>query len=597
LSEETNLLTFDLRTERDVVIARQRVRIVAEQLGFEGQDQIRIATACSEIARNAQRYASGGRIECFLVNDANPTLRIVITDQGKGIPNLDEILDGRYRSSSGMGMGLIGSRRLMDRFNIETGKTGTTIRMEKQLPRYRQLPRVAELKRSIDRSIGQQSDDLSEEMQRQNRDLIVAMEQLQVRQTELERLNRELDDTNRGVVALYGELDERAALLERASELKSRFLSNMSHEFRTPLNSIISLSALLLDRIDGDLSTEQEKQVTFIRRSAESLLEMVNDLLDLAKIEAGKVDVRPSEFSVEEIFGALRGMLRPLITNPNIALTFKQVGEIPRLFSDETKLSQILRNFISNALKFTKAGEVAVTAEHGMHDTVIFSVRDTGLGIAPKDQITIFEEFTQIENELQRKSKGTGLGLPLSRKLAELLGGEVSVKSQLGQGSTFSVVVPREFTGNQEARAARVHVLPATGRAIQLLLVDDDEIARYVLRSLLSGLAADIAEVSSGYEVQKAIRKQRPDAIFLDLTMPGISGLETLRVLKEDSETADIPVIVHTSKILDSSERAEILRDAVDIIPKMSKSREDSLARLSASLAKAGLTKAQSQER
>jgi signal transduction histidine kinase/CheY-like chemotaxis protein len=597
LNEETNLLTFDLRTERDVVIARQRVRIVAEQLGFEGQDQIRIATACSEIARNAQRYASGGRIECFLVSDANPTLRIVISDQGKGIPNLDEILDGRYRSSSGMGMGLIGSRRLMDRFNIETGKTGTTIRMEKQLPRYRQLPRVAELKRSIDRSIGQQSDDLSEEMQRQNRDLIVAMEQLQVRQTELERLNRELDDTNRGVVALYGELDERAALLERASELKSRFLSNMSHEFRTPLNSIISLSALLLDRIDGDLSTEQEKQVTFIRRSAESLLEMVNDLLDLAKIEAGKVDVRPSEFSVEEIFGALRGMLRPLITNPNIALTFEQVGEIPRLFSDETKLSQILRNFISNALKFTKAGEVAVTAEHGMHDTVIFSVRDTGLGIAPKDQITIFEEFTQIENELQRKSKGTGLGLPLSRKLAELLGGEVSVKSQLGQGSTFSVVVPREFTGNQEARAARVHVLPATGRAIQLLLVDDDEIARYVLRSLLSRLAADIAEVSSGYEVQKAIRKQRPDAIFLDLTMPGISGLETLRVLKEDSETADIPVIVHTSKILDSSERAEILRDAVDIIPKMSNSREDSLARLSASLAKAGLTKAQSQER
>jgi CheY-like chemotaxis protein len=232
-----------------------------------------------------------------------------------------------------------------------------------------------------------------------------------------------------------------------------------------------------------------------------------------------------------------------------------------------------------------------------MHDTVIFCVRDTGLGIAPKDQVTIFEEFTQIENELQRKSKGTGLGLPLSRKLAELLGGEVSVKSQLGQGSTFSVVVPREFTGNQEARAARVHVLPATGRAIQLLLVDDDEIARYVLRSLLSGLAADIAEVSSGYEVQKAIRKQRPDAIFLDLTMPGISGLETLRVLKEDSETADIPVIVHTSKILDASERNEILRDAVDIIPKMSNSREDSLARLSASLAKAGLTKAQSQER
>jgi signal transduction histidine kinase/ActR/RegA family two-component response regulator len=597
LSEPINLLTLDLRTERDVVIARQRVRIVAEQLGFEGQDQIRIATACSEIARNAQRYAAGGRIECSLTDDSNPSLRIVVSDQGKGIKNLDEILDGRYQSSSGMGMGLIGSRRLMDRFNITTGKTGTIVQMEKHLPRYRQQPRTSELKKLIERAVSTQSDDLSEEVQRQNHALIVAMEQLQVRQAELERLNRELDDTNRGVVALYGELDERAALLERASELKSRFLSNMSHEFRTPLNSIISLSALLLDRVDGDLSGEQEKQVTFIRRSAESLLEMVNDLLDLAKIEAGKVDVRSSEFSVEEIFGALRGMLRPLITNPNVALTFEQVGEIPRLFSDETKLSQILRNFISNALKFTSVGEVAVTAEHGMHDTVIFSVRDTGLGIATKDLSTIFEEFTQIENELQRKSKGTGLGLPLSRKLAELLGGEVSVKSEVGKGSTFSVVVPRQFTGQQTISAGRVHVLPASGKSVRLLLVDDDEIARYVLRSLLSGLAVEIVEVISGFEVQKAVRKQRPDAIFLDLVMPGMSGLETLRLLKQDPESADIPVIVHTSKILDASEREEILRYAVDIIPKMSSSREDSQAKLSAALARAGLTKAISQER
>jgi signal transduction histidine kinase/ActR/RegA family two-component response regulator len=485
----------------------------------------------------------------------------------------------------------------MDRFNITTGKTGTIVQMEKHLPRYRQQPRTSELKKLIERAVSTQSDDLSEEVQRQNHALIVAMEQLQVRQAELERLNRELDDTNRGVVALYGELDERAALLERASELKSRFLSNMSHEFRTPLNSIISLSALLLDRVDGDLSGEQEKQVTFIRRSAESLLEMVNDLLDLAKIEAGKVDVRSSEFSVEEIFGALRGMLRPLITNPNVALTFEQVGEIPRLFSDETKLSQILRNFISNALKFTSMGEVAVTAEHGMHDTVIFSVRDTGLGIATKDLSTIFEEFTQIENELQRKSKGTGLGLPLSRKLAELLGGEVSVKSEVGKGSTFSVVVPRQFTGQQTISAGRVHVLPASGKSVRLLLVDDDEIARYVLRSLLSGLAVEIVEVISGFEVQKAVRKQRPDAIFLDLVMPGMSGLETLRLLKQDPESADIPVIVHTSKILDASEREEILHYAVDIIPKMSSSREDSQAKLSAALARAGLTKAISQER
>jgi signal transduction histidine kinase/CheY-like chemotaxis protein len=597
MTEPIILLTLDLRTERDVVIARQRVRIVAEQLGFEGQDQIRIATACSEIARNAQRYAVGGRLECSLLEEPVPSFRIVITDQGKGIPNLDDILDGRYSSQSGMGMGLIGSRRLMDRFHIATDTKGTKVRLEKDIPKHLQLPRPVDLKRRIEHALTTQSDDLSEEVQRQNHALIVAMEQLQVRQAELERLNRELDDTNRGVVALYGELDERAALLERASELKSRFLSNMSHEFRTPLNSVISLSALLLDRVDGDLSVEQEKQVTFIRRSAESLLEMVNDLLDLAKIEAGKVDVRQSEFSVEEVFGALRGMLRPLITNPNVALTFEQVGELPKIYSDETKLSQILRNFISNALKFTVAGEVAVKAELGMHDTVIFSVRDTGLGIALKDQLAIFEEFTQIDSELQRKSRGTGLGLPLTRKLAELLGGEVSLRSELGEGSTFSVVIPRVYAPRGETRAARVHVVPSSGKSLKLLLVDDDEIARYVFRSLLAGLATEIAEASSGSDVPKCIRKQRPDAIFLDLVMPGMSGLETLRQLKQDPDHADIPVIVHTSKVLDSSEREEILRYAVDILPKMSSSREESQAALTVSLAKAGLAKVVSQER
>ena len=591
------LLTLELKTERDVVVARQRIRIVAEKIGFEGQDQIRIATACSEIARNAQRYATGGRIECSIVYEPVPSFCIVVSDLGKGISNLDEILDGRYRSSSGMGMGLIGSRRLMDVFNIVTGSRGTTVRMEKRLPRFMQLPREADLKKNVERALAAQSDDLAEEVQRQNHDLIVAMEQLQVRQAELERLNRELDDTNRGVVALYGELDERAALLQKASELKSRFLSNMSHEFRTPLNSIISLSALLLDRLDGDLSSEQEKQVTFIRRSAESLLEMVNDLLDLAKIEAGKVDVRPSEFSVEEIFGALRGMLRPLITNPNVALSFEEIGNIPLLVSDQSKLSQILRNFISNALKFTVAGEVSVTAELGMHDTVIFAVRDTGLGIAPKDQLLIFEEFTQIENELQSKSKGTGLGLPLTRKLAELLGGEVTVRSEVGVGSTFTVVIPRIYKQRTEVPVAPVHVLTNTGKALRILLVDDDEIARYVLRSLLNGFAADISEVSSGFDVLSALERQRADVIFLDLVMPGQGGLETLRILKSNEDFKDIPVIVHTSRILSLSEQDEILEHAVDILPKMSSSREDSQARLAAALAKAGVTKAVSQDR
>ncbi len=179
-------------------------------------------------------------------------------------------------------------------------------------------------------------------------------------------MNRELDETNRGVVALYAELNDKADFLQRASELKSHFLSNMSHEFRTPLNSILALSQILIDRMDGDLTPEQEKQVTFMRRSAQDLTDLVNDLLDLAKVEAGKVTIRPAEFSVESLFAALRGMLRPLLAqNSSVSLVFEDPVGIPELYTDEAKVSQVLRNFISNALKFTERGEVTSFGSDG----------------------------------------------------------------------------------------------------------------------------------------------------------------------------------------------------------------------------------------
>ena len=180
-----------------------------------------------------------------------------------------------------------------------------------------------------------------------------------------------MEDTNRGVVALYAELDERAEQLRRASELKSRFLSNMSHEFRTPLNSILALSRLLMDRTDGPLTVEQERQVTYIRRSAESLTELVNDLLDLAKVEAGKLEIRPSYFTIGELFGALRGVMKPLQQNDAVDLIFEDVTDCPPLFTDEAKLAQILRNLISNALKFTERGEVRVAAAFDQRNTAV----------------------------------------------------------------------------------------------------------------------------------------------------------------------------------------------------------------------------------
>jgi PAS domain S-box-containing protein len=276
---------------------------------------------------------------------------------------------------------------------------------------------------------------------------------LRQRQEELERLNRELEDINRGMVTLYAELDEKAKELRHADEMKTRFLSNMSHELRTPLNSILALSNLLLDRADGDLTGEQEKQVGFIRKSADSLLELINDLLDSAKIQAGKTDMHPVEFDVANLFSSLRGMLRSLLVNERVRLVFEEPEGVPLLSADEGKLSQILRNFISNALKFTERGEVRISARYDESSgTVTFSVKDTGVGIAPRDHDKIFEEFIQLENPAQSQFKGTGLGLPLCDKLAELLGGRIELESEVGVGSKFSLTLPARYQPESEAR-------------------------------------------------------------------------------------------------------------------------------------------------
>jgi signal transduction histidine kinase len=276
-------------------------------------------------------------------------------------------------------------------------------------------------------------------------------ERLRQRQEELEGLNEELKDVNRGMVGLYAELDEKARELRHADEIKTRFLSNISHEFRTPLNSIFALSGLLLDRTDGELTSEQEKQVGFIRKAADSLLDLVNDLLDLSKIRAGKIEVHPAEFDAATLFSTLRGMLRSLHVNPAVNLVFEEPEGVPSLYTDEGKVAQILRNFISNALKFTERGEVRVSARHDEgNGTVTFTVSDSGVGIAADDQERIFEEFTQLEHPAQSKFKGTGLGLPLCRKLTELLGGRIELDSEVGVGSKFSVTLPQRYVGEGE---------------------------------------------------------------------------------------------------------------------------------------------------
>ncbi|WP_426103375.1 ATP-binding protein [Massilia sp. TSP1-1-2] len=448
------ILKLAVGTELDVIAARQRAREIAVHCNFAMQDQVRIATSVSELARNVYNYAQGGRVEFSICEvDGNQVLEIRIEDLGPGFGHLDEVLDGGYKSSTGKGLGILGAKRLMDRFDIRTALgSGTQIIMHKLLPLdcgRMTAPMVGDLGERLRARL---PDSMLAEVQQQNHELLSTMAELKARQEELLQLTGELEETNRGMVALYAELDDRAANLHRADQMKSRFLSNMSHEFRTPLSSIRALAKLLLARTDGELSPEQDKQVNFILQGTVSLGDMVDDLLDLAKIEAGKVVVYPDHVDIADMFSTLRGMLRPLLVNPALALVFRAPAPGLAIYTDQGKLAQILRNFVSNAIKFTESGEILVQAVlRPGHGEIEFSVADTGLGIDADHLDMIFEEFNQIENRLQAKVKGTGLGLPLCRKLAALLNGSVHARSVLGAGSVFTAAIPLVYIAPPDA--------------------------------------------------------------------------------------------------------------------------------------------------
>lgn len=588
IAERHLLLTIPIEREADVVAVRQRARRVAELLGCDSQDQTRIAAAASEIARNAHTHGGSGKADFLLETwaTARPMLVVRISDHGKGMADPQAVLDGQQPSATGRGRGLIAARRLVDRFTLDSKPgLGTTVELGKAVP----TPNGFEPQEMAAMLGREGSGDLSSALRDQGRELMRTVELLNAREEELTRLNSELADTNRGVIALYAELDDKAEQLKAASELKSRFLSYMSHEFRTPLNSILALTRLLLDRVDGALSAEQERQVKYVRQSAESLTELVNDLLDLAKVEAGKLDVKPVVFSAGELLAGLRGALRPLITNDAVDLIFDDVpDDVPQFSTDESKVVQILRNFISNALKFTPQGEVRVSTRFDRSaGRVNLTVRDTGIGIDPREHERLFQEFSQIDNPLQKAVKGTGLGLPLSRRLAGLLGGEILVDSALGRGSAFTLSVPPVFGGSAAGSEPPV-VAPGGGQGRRVLVVDDEDAFRYVFRQMLGGEHGyEIIEAVNGLDGLRRAKLDRPDVIVLDLQMPQMDGYETLRHLLADGATARTPVVVATSSVIDDQVRQRLSK-ATAIISKDSLSRDAVCALLERIMKRAG---------
>lgn len=450
-SGKTPLVSVHIQQDADAVLARQRARVIAEQCRMDTQSQTRFATAVSELARNIHQYAGKGRIHFSIDLESIPQAVLAeFVDEGPGIPHLNDVMDGLYRSASGMGVGLLGAKRLMDDFQIEsTPREGTRILIRKNLPASLRMRSegVAKLANEL---AARQPVGASEEVLQQNRELLLTLESMATQGEELAQLNRELAETNSGVLALYAELDEKASSLQKANQVKTNFLSHMTHEFRTPLTSIISIAKVLLDRLDGDLSIEQERQVRFINDSASGLLELVNDLLDLAKVEAGRVAIRATELQVHQLLGALRGVFKPIVAqNPDVALMIEESALDLTLISDEGKVSQILRNLVSNAIKFTERGHVSVSAR-SEESEIVFEVEDTGIGISQENIALIFEEFVQVDGSNRKAVRGTGLGLPLSLKLARLLGGGISVVSEPGRGSTFSLRLPLVYQGRDE---------------------------------------------------------------------------------------------------------------------------------------------------
>lgn len=557
------LPTILLRAEEDLVPLRQRSRHLAALLGFDGGDQTRIATALSEVAREVIRHFGGGEAAFSVAGRTPPqVLTVAVSGQsrtGAGPASRSPVLDGTLG-------GIVAARRLMDQFHLDEGPGGAPqVVLRKVFPQHAPLVTRPDLERIGAEVAALRGESAVAELQRQNQELARALDALRERQDELVRVNGELEDTNRGVVALFAELDEKAAHLRRADEMKSRFLSNMSHEFRTPLNAIRGLSNLLLERADGDLSAEQERQVSLIARAARELGELVDDLLDLAKVEAGKVVVRANAFEARNLFAALRGMLRPLLLTTSVSLVFDD-PDLEPLTTDEAKVAQILRNLISNALKFTEHGEVRVSA-HASPDArhVLFAVRDTGIGIAADDQELIFREFTQLDSPLQRRAKGTGLGLPLSRKLAALLGGRILVESAPGAGSTFTLEIPATYQAVEDLEPEPPAVSGADALPAVLLVEDDPEMLLTHERYLRE-TPYEVLRATTLARARRLLNRRRVRAIVLDILLTGEDSWSFLAEVKNAPATAAIPVIVVT-RVDDPQKASALGADAFSVKP------------------------------
>jgi signal transduction histidine kinase/CheY-like chemotaxis protein/CHASE3 domain sensor protein len=541
---------------------------------------------------------------------------------------LDDVPSDYFKVSSGLGEGLPRSvlvvptsddervngvielgflRPLDDRdvelFELICGNIGTSI----EAARYRQrLQEVLAETQQLNEELQVQQEELktaNEELEEQSRILKESQAHLETQQVELEQTNEQLaeqaeilaeqrdamDLKNTELNQAQAQLEERAEELQRSSKYKSEFLANMSHELRTPLNSSLILAKLLAENPQGNLSAEQVKFAESIYSAGNDLLNLINDILDISKVEAGKLEIRPENTSVPRLVDGLRGMFLPLATDKRLQFNVQmQEGSPAMMFTDRQRLEQVLKNLLSNAVKFTEHGSVSLSVASAPNHGIAFIVSDSGIGIADDQQESIFEAFRQADGTTNRRYGGTGLGLSISRDLAALLGGSISVASTPGQGSVFTLVMPQQYVERDENSAEPMRAMPPASVPMPvpsfevaplkpliaeidiprfnddrakapfttrcILVVEDEPNFAHILYDLAHELGYQCLVAHGADEGYDLARQFIPDAILLDMRLPDHSGLTVLQRLKEHPETRHIPV--HVISVEDRVEAA-----------------------------------------
>ncbi len=392
------------------------------------------------------------------------------------------------------------------------------------------------------------------------RKIISFSQQLESQNTELEAQRKEMSAQSSELIEQNEELEQQKKQLSEANRLKTVFLSNMSHELRTPLNSVISLSGVLNRRLEGKINEEEYSFIDIIERNGKHLLSLINDILDISRIESGKEEINLSKFKLDSMVSDLITMIKPEADRKSLKITSLLNG-LPDIVSDYEKYQHIMQNVIGNAVKYTDVGSIDIGAKH-IDNNIVITVSDTGIGIGKENISGIFDEFQQADSSNSRRFEGTGLGLAIAKKYCDILGGSIVATSELGKGSVFIITLPIKSV-NIKGETLTDGILNRVNTSVTqninpnektILLVEDSEPAMIQLKDILETAGYNILEANNGIQALEVLKDNIPDAMILDLMMPEMDGFELLKTIREKKETSKLPVVILSAKYITNEE-------------------------------------------